>query len=46
MLSGALVLLARGAVFEAPVFHGNAASEAILAWFVVMASIVPFGACF
>ena len=46
MLTGGLVLLALGAVFEVPDFRWNAASAAILAWLVVMASIVQFGAWF
>ena len=46
MLIGGLSLLATSWVFESPVFRFSVPSVAILAWLVVMASIVQFGAWF
>lgn len=46
MLAGGLALLASGMVLETPAFQWSVASAAILAWLVVMASIVQFGAWF
>ncbi len=46
MLTGGLVLLASGVVRETPDFRWSVALVAILAGFVVMASIVQFGAWF
>ena len=46
MLVGGLCLLAVSEIFESPAFVLNGASITILAWLVVMASIVQFGAWF
>jgi len=46
MLIGGLCLVILGMALEAPVFQLSLVSVAILAWLVVMASIVQFGAWF
>ncbi len=46
MLIGGLVLLVVGGLQEGPIFHVTLASAGLLAWLVVMASIVQFGLWF
>lgn len=46
MLIGGLVLLIVGGLQEGPIFHVDLASVGLLAWLVIMASIMQFGLWF